>query len=169
MISDPFPVPEIVLIVTHIVMCYFWNRMINSFQHKGLRLFFENNDPSKLQPHHIEKIRRIPYRLDEARSIEEFDVIGWGLHQLKGRPGRILVNVKVNGNYQRLYFSLKTGTLLMLTILTIINIYDTKRNDAPTSWSMIRDVIQGIKDETGKDLTIRQSSGRVGNSCQNAF
>ncbi len=108
MIPDPFL--GIVLIVTHILMCYFWNCMINSFQHKGLRLFFENNDPSKLQPHHIEKLRRILYRLDEARSIEELDVIGWALHQLKGDL-RGYWSVKVNGNY-RIVFRFENGNAL---------------------------------------------------------
>lgn len=57
--------------------------MINSFRHKGLRLFFETNNPARLQPHHVEKIRRILYRLDEARALEELDIIGWNLHPLK--------------------------------------------------------------------------------------
>ncbi|SKB59546.1 type II toxin-antitoxin system RelE/ParE family toxin [Dyadobacter psychrophilus] len=73
--------------------------MIKSFKHKGLRLFFENNDPSKLQPHHIEKIRRILYRLDEAHSIEEVNIVGWGLHQLKGDLKNHW-SIKVNGNYR---------------------------------------------------------------------
>ena len=73
--------------------------MIKSFKHKGLKLFFENNDPSRLQPHHVEKIRRILYRLDEAKSIEEVNIIGWGLHQLKGDLKNHW-SIKVNGNYR---------------------------------------------------------------------
>ena len=73
--------------------------MIKGFKHKGLKLFFENNDPSRLQPHHVEKIRRILYRLDEAKSIEEVNIIGWGLHQLKGDLKNHW-SIKVNGNYR---------------------------------------------------------------------
>lgn len=73
--------------------------MIINFKHKGLKLFFENNDPSRLQPHHIEKIRRILYRLDEASSIEEVNIVGWGLHQLKGNLKNHW-SIKVNGNYR---------------------------------------------------------------------
>lgn len=73
--------------------------MIKSFKHKGLKLFFENNDPSRLQPHHVEKIRRILYRLDEAKSIEEVNIIGWGLHQLKGDLKNHW-SIKVNENYR---------------------------------------------------------------------
>lgn len=49
--------------------------MVQSFHHKGLKLFFEKDDPSKLQPHHIEKIRRILYRLDEAETIDDMNVV----------------------------------------------------------------------------------------------
>lgn len=73
--------------------------MINSFRHKGLRLLFETNNPARLQPHHVEKIRRILYRLDEARALEELDIIGWNLHPLKGELKNHW-SVKVNGNYQ---------------------------------------------------------------------
>ena len=73
--------------------------MIKSFKHKGLKLFFENNDSSRLQPHHIEKIRKILYRLDEANSVEEVNIVGWGLHQLKGDLKNHW-SIKVNGNYR---------------------------------------------------------------------
>jgi len=47
----------------------------------------------------LEKIRRILYRLDEAKSIEEVNIIGWGLHQLKGDLKNHW-SIKVNGNYR---------------------------------------------------------------------
>lgn len=76
--------------------------MIISFKHKGLRLFFETNNPARLQHHHIEKIRRILYRLDEARTIEELDIIGWNLHPLKGEL-KDHWSIKVNGNYRIIF------------------------------------------------------------------
>lgn len=81
--------------------------MINSFRHKGLRLFFENNNPARLQPHHVDKIRRILYRLDEAQMLEELDIIGWNLHPLKGDL-KDHWSVKVNGNY-RITFRFENG------------------------------------------------------------
>lgn len=81
--------------------------MIENFKHKGLRLFFESDNPAKLQTHHVEKIRRILYRLDEARSIEELDVIGWNLHRLKGNL-KDYWSIKVNGNY-RIIFRFENG------------------------------------------------------------
>ncbi len=83
--------------------------MINSFRHKGLRLFFETNNPARLQPHHIEKIRRILYRLDEAQTLEELDIIGWNLHSLKGELKNHW-SVKVNGNY-RITFRFENGSV----------------------------------------------------------
>jgi proteic killer suppression protein len=73
--------------------------MIHTFKHKGLKLFFENNDPSKLQAHHIEKIRRILYRMDEAADINDLNVVGWNLHQLQGTL-KGFWSVRVNGNYR---------------------------------------------------------------------
>ena len=76
--------------------------MIESFQHKGLRLFFESDIQSKLQPHHVEKIRRILYRLDEASTIDDMNVVGWGLHPLTGQY-KGFWSVKVNGNWRVIF------------------------------------------------------------------
>jgi toxin HigB-1 len=89
--------------------------MIHNFHHKGLSLFFEKDDPSKLQPHHIEKIRRILYRLDEAETIDDMDVIGWGLHPLSGKYEGFW-SVKVNGNY-RIIFRFENGTAIDIDYL----------------------------------------------------
>ena len=73
--------------------------MISNIRHKGLKLFFENDNSSKLQPHHVEKIRRILYRLDEAETIDDLNIVGWVLHPLSGdMKGHWAV--KVNGNYR---------------------------------------------------------------------
>lgn len=88
-------------------MRYHWV-MIDSFQHKGLRLFFEHDDPSKLQPHHVEKIRRILYKLDEATEINDMNVVGWALHTLSGNY-KGFWSVKVNGNW-RIIFRFANGT-----------------------------------------------------------
>jgi proteic killer suppression protein len=58
--------------------------MIVSIRHKGLRLYFEKGDASKLQPQHVGKIRLILTRLDAAKAIGDMNVPGYGLHQLTG-------------------------------------------------------------------------------------
>ena len=84
--------------------------MIVSFQHKGLRLLFEKDDESKLQPRHVEKIRRILYRLDEAKTIEEMNQVGWGLHPLTGNL-KSFWSVKVDKNF-RIIFRFEEGKAL---------------------------------------------------------
>lgn len=81
--------------------------MIQSFRHKGLRLFFESDVSSKLQAHHVEKIRRILYRLDESESIEDMNIVGWALHPLLGKE-KGFWSVKVNGNW-RIMFRFEDG------------------------------------------------------------
>lgn len=78
--------------------------MIVSFKHKGLKLFYEKGDSSKLQPHHISKIRLILTRLDAAKSVEELNVPGYDLHELKGdRKG--IWSVKIDKNYRIIFRS----------------------------------------------------------------
>jgi proteic killer suppression protein len=81
--------------------------MIQSIRHKGLKLFFENDTAAKLPAHHIEKIRRILYRLDEAEAIEDLNIVGWALHPLSGDL-KGFWSVKVNGNY-RIIFRFQEG------------------------------------------------------------
>ena len=70
-------------------------------------MFFENNDPSRLQPHQTEKIRKILYRLDEASELADLDVIGWNLHSLKGDL-KDFWSIKINGNF-RIIFRFEGG------------------------------------------------------------
>lgn len=80
--------------------------MIVSFKHKGLRLFYEKGDASKLQAQHVGKIRLILTRLDAAKTVEALNVPGYGLHELKGdRKG--YWSIKVDKNY-RITFWLET-------------------------------------------------------------
>ena len=76
--------------------------MIINFRHKGLRLFYEKDDSSKLQPHNLEKIRRILYRLDESLIIEDMNQIGWALHPLTGEL-KGFWSVKVDKNFKIIF------------------------------------------------------------------
>jgi len=48
--------------------------MIVNIHHKGLRLYFEKGDASKLQPQHVSKIRLILTRLQAAKSIGDMNI-----------------------------------------------------------------------------------------------
>ena len=58
--------------------------MIASFRHKGLKLLFEKDDPSKLNAEHVNRLRLILSALDAAGTIEEMDQPAFKLHPLKG-------------------------------------------------------------------------------------
>lgn len=73
--------------------------MIASFRHKGLKLYYEKGDSSKLQPPHVSKIRLILSRLDAAKTASDMNVPGYNLHQLTGDL-REFWSVKVDKNYR---------------------------------------------------------------------
>jgi len=58
--------------------------MIESFRHKGLRRFFEEDDSRKLPPQMAERIREILTALDGAETLDELNLPSFRLHQLKG-------------------------------------------------------------------------------------
>lgn len=76
--------------------------MIVSFQHKGLKLFYEKGNASKLQPQHVGKIRLILTRLDAAKVVEDMNVPGYGLHQLIGEL-KAFWSVKVDKNFRIIF------------------------------------------------------------------
>jgi proteic killer suppression protein len=57
--------------------------MIGSITHKGLRLLWEKDDPSKLPPQQVGKICRILEALDTAKTLDPLRAIpGYKLHSL---------------------------------------------------------------------------------------
>jgi len=76
--------------------------MIVSIRHKGLRLYFEKGDSSKLQPQHVSKIRLILTRLQAAKVITDMNIPGYGLHQLTGELKNFWA-VKVDKNYRIIF------------------------------------------------------------------
>jgi proteic killer suppression protein len=58
--------------------------MIERFRHKGLKLLFEEGDPTGVNPQHVEKIENILGLLDVAQDIEDMNVPTFRLHALKG-------------------------------------------------------------------------------------
>ena len=58
--------------------------MIERFRHKGLKLLFEEGDPTGVNPQHVEKIENVLGLLDVAQDIEDMNVPTFRLHALKG-------------------------------------------------------------------------------------
>ena len=58
--------------------------MIRSIRHKGLKRLYEDDDPRGVIPAHVEKLRDILDALDTSLAIEDMDLPGLRLHQLKG-------------------------------------------------------------------------------------
>ena len=58
--------------------------VIRSFQHKGLKAFFETGSKAGIQPYHASRLGRQLVRLDVAKSATDMNVPDWGLHPLSG-------------------------------------------------------------------------------------
>lgn len=86
--------------------------MIQSFRHKGLRRFFESGSAAGIQPKHAKRLRMLLVALDTSSTIDDMDVPGFKLHQLKGQEkGRW--SVWVNGNW-RVTFEFREGHAYVL-------------------------------------------------------
>ena len=58
--------------------------MIESFRHKGLRRFYENDDRSKLPQEMLDRIGIILADLESASQLEDMNRPSFRLHPLKG-------------------------------------------------------------------------------------
>ena len=71
--------------------------MIRSIRHKGLKHFYDDDNPRGLNREHVGKLRDVLARLDAARTVEDMNVPGFGLHPLKGDlKGFWAVTVRAN-------------------------------------------------------------------------
>jgi toxin HigB-1 len=71
--------------------------MIGTFQHKGLRRLFEEDDRRGIRPDHMDKVSRILARLHAAHTVSDMDLPGYRLHPLKGElKGFYAVTVQAN-------------------------------------------------------------------------
>lgn len=73
--------------------------MIKSFEHKGLKAFFESGSKAGIQPHHAAKLARQLARLHASRSPDDMNMPGWRLHPLEGNLAEHFA-VTVNGNWR---------------------------------------------------------------------
>ena len=71
--------------------------MIDSFRHKGLRRFFEDDDGSKLPAEMLPRIRLILTALEAAQAVEGMNNPLFRLHPLRGNlRGYWAVTVRAN-------------------------------------------------------------------------
>ena len=84
--------------------------MIRTFKSKALRLFYEDDDRSKLPPDMGERIRTVLSALDAAGSPEDMDQPSFRFHALKGDlKGHFSVTVRANWG---IIFKLADGNAL---------------------------------------------------------
>ena len=64
--------------------CITLRRMIVSFQHKGLALFFRTGSTRGIRADHAKRLARMLPFLDRAAAPDDLNLPGWRLHPLKG-------------------------------------------------------------------------------------
>jgi proteic killer suppression protein len=81
--------------------------MIQKFKHKGLRRLFETGSSAGINPQHEKRLRQILALLETSETLDDMDLPGLNLHELKGgRKG--IWSVKVSGSW-RVTFKLQKG------------------------------------------------------------
>lgn len=86
--------------------------MIRSFRHKGLQRFYERGTKAGIQAKHSNRLRMQLAALDTALTIQDMEIPGYRLHQLKGRA-KNRWSIWVSGNW-RLTFEFVDGDVHVL-------------------------------------------------------
>ncbi|MDO9516374.1 MAG: type II toxin-antitoxin system RelE/ParE family toxin [Syntrophales bacterium] len=81
--------------------------MIQDFKHKGLKKLFEASISSGVKQEHVARLRRILALLETAETLDDMDLPGLRLHELKGKR-KGTWSVQVTGNW-RVTFKLQKG------------------------------------------------------------
>ncbi|MCP5004718.1 MAG: plasmid maintenance system killer protein [Planctomycetes bacterium] len=82
--------------------------MIENIKHRGLKRLYQSGDKSKLRSDIANKAERFLSNLDEAMTLKEVDLPGYGLHALTGdKLGFYSVTMSRN---HRIIFRFKDGT-----------------------------------------------------------
>jgi proteic killer suppression protein len=86
--------------------------MIKSFQHKGLKKYFQTGSIAGIQAKHQRKLRMQLAAIDTAQEIDDINLPGFKLHLLKwNRDG--VWSITVNGNW-RITFEFIDGNAYIL-------------------------------------------------------
>lgn len=86
--------------------------MIKSFKHKGLETFYASGSTKGIQAKHAKKLRMQLIALDTAHYIDDLDIPGYRLHQLKGSL-KGLWSITVNANW-RITFEFSDGNIYIV-------------------------------------------------------
>jgi proteic killer suppression protein len=89
--------------------------VIESFQHKGLKRFYERGERRGLNPNMIPKIEEILSIFSAAESVEEANIPGYRLHPLTGEL-KGFWSVRVTGNW-RIVFRFEDGNALDIELV----------------------------------------------------
>ena len=86
--------------------------MIKSFKHKGLEVFYSSGSTKGIQAKHAKKLRMQLIALDTAHQIEDLDIPGYRLHELKGNL-KGCWSITVSGNW-RITFEFTDGNIYIV-------------------------------------------------------
>ena len=86
--------------------------MIKSFKHKGLEVFYSSGSTKGIQVKHATKLRMQLIALDTAHQIEDLDIPGYRLHELKGNL-KGCWSITVSGNW-RITFEFTDGNIYIV-------------------------------------------------------
>ncbi len=86
--------------------------MIKSFKHKGLERFYVTGNTKGIQAKHAKKLRMQLAALDTARYLEDLDIPGYRLHELKGGLKGLWL-ITVNANW-RITFEFSDGDVFIV-------------------------------------------------------
>lgn len=81
--------------------------MIKSFKHKGLKKFFTSGSTAGIQADQAARLKDRLQALHTACFIEDMDIPGWRLHELKGDRANLWA-INVSGNW-RIVFAFEDG------------------------------------------------------------
>ncbi len=76
--------------------------MIKSFKHKGLEKFFTSGNKTGIQAQHAARLEERLQALHTAITIDDMDLPGWRLHQLKGDNSGLWA-INVSGNWRVIF------------------------------------------------------------------
>ena len=76
--------------------------MIISFQHKGLRLYYETGSTNGIRADHAKRLARMLTFMDRATGPADLDIPGWRLHPLKGDRAEYW-SLTVSGNWRVIF------------------------------------------------------------------
>jgi toxin HigB-1 len=87
-------------------------RVIVTIRHKGLRVLFAEGGTRGVKPQHVRKLRFQLVALHTATTIDDMNMPGWRLHQLKGSRTSTW-SITVDKNW-RLTFEFSDGNVYLL-------------------------------------------------------